>query len=146
MQLKLTEREVADLQPLASNFDVWDTELPGFVVRVSHTGVKTFRLFYRHAGQKKPFTIGRYGKVTVAQARDIARRTAAQVALGIDVQADKVSARLDSKKKSEEHTLRAFVEGPFADWRRANSRHPEDSLKRLGGNFFMDLGAPYLPI
>lgn len=57
-----------------------DTTLPGFGVRVSPGGSKTFVLTY--GKHRRRLTIGRYPVITLAQARDIARKHLAERTLG----------------------------------------------------------------
>ncbi len=97
--VRLTKR-IAD-QAVASSKPsfVWDSELRGFGLRVEPTGTKSFVLRYRlrhlgPSGPKRFFTIGRYGPVTVDQARDKAKELLGAVSLGHDpaakLAADKV--------------------------------------------------------
>jgi integrase len=50
----------------------WDGGRGGFGVRVYPSGAKTFVLAYRHEGRKHIVTLGRYGVLTVDQARTLA--------------------------------------------------------------------------
>jgi integrase len=60
-------------------------ELPGFGVRVFPSGAKSFVVWYRTAqGRKRLQTLGRYGTLTLPQARDLARRSLLQVKTGTD--------------------------------------------------------------
>jgi hypothetical protein len=54
--------------------DYWETALPGFGLRVTPTGVKTWFYWYRVHGRAKRWTIGRYPLMALAEARDHARR------------------------------------------------------------------------
>lgn len=135
---KLTDKAVAALKPGDKDYDVWDSEIKGFLVRVFKTGTKSFRLVYYFDGKRKPFTIGKFGNLTVAQARDIARLKSGQVATGIDVQAVKTQAREDAKVSRI--TLRSFVEGDYHKWRQAHRKRAEDSLRRLRMCFFDEFG------
>ena len=47
MQTKITNRVVAAAQPREAPYDVPDTEVPGFSLRVMPSGVKTFCVRYR---------------------------------------------------------------------------------------------------
>lgn len=88
MATKLTKRTVDALPPRLVRYDVYDTELPGFVVRVTTDGMKTFSVIYRagsgRSAPKRRVTLGRYGALTVEQARQFARQTLAEVARGAD--------------------------------------------------------------
>ena len=76
----------------------WDSDLPGFGLRVGESGTKTFFLRYRprgagREGVKRYFTIGRYGPLTPDQARTRAKEVLGQVALGQDPAAALADAR-----------------------------------------------------
>lgn len=71
----------------------FDKTLAGFVLRVTPTGAKTFAVKYRAGtGRKAPVrwhTIGRYGPLTVEQARAEAKRILGSVAHGKDPASEK---------------------------------------------------------
>lgn len=80
----LTDRTIAAL-PIPSTGQKFysDGSIPGFGVRVSRGGTKTFVL---HVGSdRRRITVGRYGIVTLAQARQKARTILARRQLGLDV-------------------------------------------------------------
>jgi integrase len=83
---KLTKRAVdALLPPATKQVVLWDTELKGFGVRVLPSGLKTFIVQYRNAeGIKRRINIGRFGVLTVEQARDLAKLKLAAVIGGED--------------------------------------------------------------
>lgn len=86
--LKLTKTAVDGLVfagKTDKHLDVrWDLEVKGFGVRVWASGERTFLLCYRHHGRKRFLTLGRYGALTLAQARDLARERLGDVARGRD--------------------------------------------------------------
>src|SRR4029453_10565788 len=53
--------------------EVWDGSVPGFGVRVSKTGTKTFILLYRHRGRPRRLSLGRWPIVSLSTARKKAR-------------------------------------------------------------------------
>jgi hypothetical protein len=64
---------------------VWDRELRGFGVQVMPTGLKSFVVQYRTpTGRNKRTVIGRYGLMTVEEARSLAFEKLAMVSKGID--------------------------------------------------------------
>ena len=83
---KLTKKAVEALEPPATGQAfLWDGELKGFGVRVTKSGVKTFILQYRNAeGKSRRINIGRFGVITVENARDEAKIKLGAVAAGED--------------------------------------------------------------
>ncbi len=87
--VRITKRVVDQTQPGSKPIFVWDGELRGFGLRVEPTGTKTFVLRYRlrhlgPSGPKRFFTVGRYGPLTVDQAREQAKSLLGAVSLGQD--------------------------------------------------------------
>ena len=81
---KLTKRTVDALKPKADAYFVWDGQVVGFGVRVMPSGTKTFQVQYRKGRRTRRSSLGRFGVVTVDQARDHAREMLGQVAGGFD--------------------------------------------------------------
>ena len=77
----------------ATRTDYTDELLPGFVLRVSPSGARTFAVRYYFGGRVRRFTLGDVCVMGLAQARDEARRILARVAMGSDPQREKVEAR-----------------------------------------------------
>ncbi len=74
----------------------WDDKLPGFGIRVTPTGVKSFIIQKRIKGKDKRITVGRFGALTVEQARKQAQKLIGQIATGGDPVADKQRHRLEA--------------------------------------------------
>ena len=76
---RLTDMTVRTLKPpLQGQTDHWDKTLPGFGCRISQGGSKTFLL--KHDNQR--ITIGKYPVISLADARDEAKRLLAEFTLG----------------------------------------------------------------
>jgi hypothetical protein len=91
---KLTKPVVDALLTADRDVFVWDTELRGFGIRVKPSGVKTFLIQYRTAqGTSRRMTIGRYGVLTVDQARKEARLKLADVTKGADPKSERDKTR-----------------------------------------------------
>jgi integrase len=70
---KLTKTVVDAAEICERQYTVWCSELPGFGVYVHPTGKRTFFVDYRtSSGARRRMTIGRYGVLTVDQARKLA--------------------------------------------------------------------------
>ena len=77
---KLTKRIVEGIIPSEKETFVWDTEVPGFGLRVWPSGKRVFVYQYRNAyGQTRRPALGKFGAVTVEQARQKARTWSAEV-------------------------------------------------------------------
>ena len=70
--------------PEHGNRVVWDNEIPGFGVRITSAGVKSFVLSYRIHGRKRRYTIGRYPELTTTAARDEAIELRQKIRKGQD--------------------------------------------------------------
>src|SRR5688572_11818012 len=82
---KLTKKLIDDARASDGDIVLWDGTLPGFGVRVKASGSKAFIIQYRtKARRSRRYTIGRYGSLTLDQARREAQRLLGQIALGAD--------------------------------------------------------------
>lgn len=71
---KIAKKFLDGLEPRATEYFVADSALPGFGVRVSQKGRKTFGLRYRVRGRQRRYKIGVFGAMTVDQARIEAKK------------------------------------------------------------------------
>ncbi|HVB82924.1 MAG TPA: integrase family protein [Candidatus Binataceae bacterium] len=83
---RLTKRAVDALEkPDNGQAFLWDGEIRGFGVRVVPSGLKTFVIQYRNGeGKSRRVKIGRFGIMTVEEARELAKVKLGRVADGID--------------------------------------------------------------
>jgi integrase len=84
--IKLTKTAIDALAtPASGQGFLWDSEVRNFGVRVTTGGVKTFVIRYRNAdGRSRRLSLGRYGTLTIDQARTQARIKLGAVAAGSD--------------------------------------------------------------
>lgn len=84
----LTDRTLKALKPAEAGkrYDVMDTVVPGFGVRVTETGQRTFILIARYPGKDSPArrSLGPYGSLTLEKARAKAREWHELIRQGID--------------------------------------------------------------
>ncbi len=102
--VRLTKRAIDQAKPLPKPYFVWDGELKGFGARIDPGGAKTFAVRYRprvHGAPspKRFITIGRYGVLTVDEARNRAKEILGAVATGEDPAADLALKRAASTFK-----------------------------------------------
>ncbi len=95
--VKLTIKTIKDLQYEGDGGRRnvrWDSELPGFGLRVYPSGKKTFVVSYRVKGRSRLYALGAFGKLTLHQARDEAREVFRTVRAGGDpVEAKRTAGR-----------------------------------------------------
>lgn len=98
MPIKLTKRVVDTAEPRKQRYAIYDSAIPGFGLRVSPSGEKSWIFEYRPGAggrcqAKKRMTFGRADDLTPEKARKAADRFRSQVKLGGDPQGEKVSKR-----------------------------------------------------
>lgn len=89
-RIQLTDKGLPRLAPIdGKRVEYWDTLLPGFGVRVSEKGARTFVAMYSHHGRKRRVTIGKYPAVKLKEARERAREIFRRVDNGEDPAGDR---------------------------------------------------------
>ncbi len=126
---KVTKRQIDALKQGKRDVFLWDTELPGFGIKVTPAGRKVFLFQYRMGGRGFPsrrFTIGLLGAFTAEEARKRAGEILGQVRRGIDPMA----ARAESCTNSIAALVAAFIQS------RADKGHRtvRDMTALLNGN------------
>ena len=122
-------------------YEVVDTELKGFLLRVQPSGVMTYYLTYRNVdGNKKRYKIGKHGAVTPMQARDVALTLSGRVIGGEDVQERKKQVR-KAAENSKSRTLVGFLNMRYQDWVESERKTGRATVKRIKSIFkeFMDM-------
>ena len=137
--VRLTDRMIAGLSAREKVYDVWDSEIKGFVIRIFPTGIKSFRYSYRINGKRQTLTLGKFPTLTTAQARDMVRQQVAQVIRGVDVQSEKKAARETFQGVP---TLQAFIDEEYEAWRVAHRKDARRSINRLKRQFHDLLNKP----
>lgn len=83
--VKITRAMIDQLQaPSAGLSYLWDGQLPGFGVRVTSAGVKSYVLRYRIGGRQRIKTLGRCGVLELTDARGLAQQRIGAVYAGQD--------------------------------------------------------------
>jgi integrase len=113
-----TAKGLAALKPATVRIDYWDESLPGFGLRVTPDGQKTWTVMYRFGGRKRRYTLGAYPTLSLADARKLAREAQRSVRLGIDPAATKKTERLaDCFAELAEHYLERYAKPRKKSWR-----------------------------
>lgn len=150
MQAKITNSLVSKLEIEPKAYEIVDSEIKGFLLRVQPTGRKTFYFSYRNnAGQRKRIKIGVLGSSkTIAQARDDAAIFAGKVTGGLDIQSEKIATRNQAKQQLK-NTLSTFMNEQYKPWALANLKSGQQTIDSVTRSFPDYLQSPmseiYLP-
>jgi integrase len=91
---KLTDAYVRTVAaPKTGRIEIRESETPGFALRVTENGAKSWALIYYFNGRKTRLTLGAYPEMSLADARKQAREHRSEVENGKDPAAEKRSAR-----------------------------------------------------
>lgn len=131
MKQKLTIRSVKELTPDKTPYEVRDTEINGFLLRIQPSGCMTYYFVYRTTdGKKKRTRLGKHGTLTPIQARDAAMVQAGKVAQHLDPQAEKKAARL-AREQAEASKLNSFIETRYEPWATDERKTGAEIIRRV---------------
>lgn len=135
---KLTQLTVDRIAiPKAGRVETWDSQLPGFGLRVAASGHKSWVAMYRVGGKLQRFTIGtvdQYPKVETARER--ARQVMHDARAGIDPAAVKKAARVAKAIEASEdaNTVRAVAARFVELYCRPNNRSWREAERTLNNH------------
>lgn len=108
--INLTARTVDSLKPIeaAPRIEYWDDSLPGFGIRLSTDGRKSWVLMYRFQGRQRRLTLGTFPALSLADARLKAKEALLEAARGTDPASVKAAERTAEtfEELSEEYLTR----------------------------------------
>ena len=135
MKINLNEKIIKKLTPETTPYEAIDNMFPGFLIRVQPSGRMTFYYSYRAtSGRRARLKLGRYGDVTLTQARSQAIVAAGEVAKGNDPQAKKQTKRLKSYTERA-HTLRLYLDDHYKPWVLNSQKSGKSTLDILDRHF-----------
>lgn len=113
---KLTNDMLKNATPeKGKRLELRDDQEPGLTFRVTDKGVRSWSIRYRNAaGEHRRKLIGPYPSVSLAKAREEARKIKGTVAGGSDVVATERLSKAEEKRKRLS-TLEGLAEAYFAD-------------------------------
>lgn len=133
--MRITKSTVDKIEPPKDRDQAFyrDHQLKGFAVRVTASGVKSFIVEKLINYKVRRITLGRYGELTVEQARKEAQKLLGKIATGVDPIAEKQSAKasivtlnevfhayLNARKSLKPKTLYDYkntMRIAFTDWK-----------------------------
>ena len=93
-RMKFTARGVEAIKaPKFGQVDYWDTGFPGFGLRSSEHGTKTWGLMYRFGGRKRRLKLGNCPGMSLSAAREKAGAALQDVEKGVDPAAAREAQR-----------------------------------------------------
>ncbi len=129
---RLTKAKIDKLRcDSASETIYWDTDLPGFGLRVKPSGIKSFVIQYRNrsTGRSRRKTLGKYGPLlSLHQAREMARGLLSDVVRGADPVAE--GQRLRTAPTIADLAQRYLIEHAIPKKRPGSVRNDRSMLSR----------------
>ena len=133
MRRNLTAKAIEALKPAPSGgrYDIADGIVPGFGVRVTDKGKKSYILTTRFPGCSNPTrrTIADVGTMELSKAREVTRAWLLQIAAGLDPQAERERARREAAKCPL--TFADVAEQFMAQHVRRNALRSGDEIDRI---------------
>jgi hypothetical protein len=135
VKAKLVATTINNLEPESVAYDVRDTDIRGFLLRVLPSGSMSYFYQYRNAkGRQQNYRIGAAKSLKPRQARDVAETLAAKVISGVDIHAEKKAERASGEVEKFQ-TWSKFLEHQFKPWVLEHRRQGAETIKRLESNF-----------
>jgi Arm DNA-binding domain/Phage integrase central domain len=134
-RINFTDRSLKALKPppRPKQIDYFDENLPGFGLRVSYNGRKSWVVLYRCNGVKGRMTLGRFDLISLADARERARAALKAATNGDDPTAQKSRDR-------EAPTFKSLVDRYVEQYAKPRKRTWKKDKRLLESNLVPALG------
>ena len=134
-RIHFTDRTLRALKPppRPKQVDFWDDALPGFGLRVSYNGRKSWVVLYRCNGVKSRLTLGRFDTIPLADARDQARAALRDATAGVDPSAKK-------ERDREAPTFKRLADRYIEEYAKPRKRTWQNDRRLLDNNLIPALG------
>lgn len=139
---RLTDRSINRKPPASGQIEIWDSVVPGFGLRISYGGKRTYCVMTRINGHQVRRTVGTTVTHTLAEAREAARDILRDAAKGIDTK-DRERIERREAQKGQQNTFDAIAALYMQE--HASKRKSGDELQRkLDKDILPEIG--HLPI
>jgi hypothetical protein len=135
MQADITNALLNKLKSNGKAYDVRDTKLKGFIVRVNTSGKLVYMCEYTRA---KRIMVGRVGVISLTAAREEARKVLADAVNGIDPKKARV---LSDSNDNHSMTLKDFILNKYGPWVEAHNTSGRETVVSLKNRFLKEFGA-----
>jgi integrase len=133
----LTDRTLKALKPArpGKRYDLMDSVVPGFGIRVTDNGQKSFVLVARYPGSNNPTrrALGSYGALTLEQARHNARHWLEMLRRGVDPKEEREKKRA-AELRRRRNTFAAVAEDFIRD-KLSGERRGKDAERDIRSEF-----------
>ncbi len=121
MKANITADLVKSLKVKGKAYEIWDTELKGFIIRVQPSGLKTFLVEY-----------ARHKRISIGQSTPQFSAATARIEAGKKI-ADYVKGNdpMETKRAGRAHTLESFIEDKYKPWAESHLRQAKDALGKI---------------
>ncbi len=128
MQTRINAALIKSINPRPLPFEIYDTELKGFLLRVQPSGAVSYYITYRNSERaRNRVLVGKHPSATPAQARDHAKKLLASVVHGNDPAQD--------KRKPTGKTFDSFLNDDYGPWVKVNMKDGISTLARIESCF-----------
>ena len=127
MKAKITQKLINSLKPEEKHYRVFDTDQPGFFIRVQPTGHMAYMVSWARNRER---SLGRVGTLTLAQARTEAARYLADA----HEHGEPLAVTRD-RRGSSTPSLRQFIDETYLTWFKAHNKGYAKTLHTLDNNF-----------
>lgn len=129
MNAKITNELIRKLKPQAKPYEVYDTEVKGFILRVQPSGVMSYICRY---AEGRRITLGPTSLFKVLKAREWAKDKLAEYrATGEDP--------MEQRKAGRAYTLESYIQEKYKPWAETHLKSPAKFLHLIGRSY-PDLG------
>jgi integrase len=134
MNAKITNDLIKTLKPQAKPYEVYDTEVKGFILRVQPSGTMTYICRY---AEGRRMTLGPTSLFKVLKARDWAKDKLSEYrATGVDP--------METRKAERSYTLQSYIDEKYKPWAETHLKSSGKWLHAIG-RYLPDLGDKKLP-
>ena len=133
MGREFTERLVKSLKPGPKRLDYWDGKVPGFGLRISESGRKTWVVLYRASGRLRRYTLGTYPTLPLKDAREMAGDALQAARKGKDPAGDRKRERTaETFKELASRYLDEYAKKHKKSWKRDRNAINNDLNPAIG--------------
>jgi len=124
---KITNRTVESAEATSGDYFIWDDEMPGFGIRVFSSGRRSYVVQYKKDGRNRRVTLGLHGRITPAEARQLAKQLFGDLAKGHNPAEERAIIRRDP-------TVHELCDLYLKEGRAAKPTKKESSWRTDGSN------------